>query len=186
MTVTLVVVGTNSDAFHTFSHIRQGVDIRLVVNDSRRALAAIGNEQLLTSAEVFGLVHADTVFRTGALEAFCAEATKGHVCGIVGRSVGGEYRWCHNNPGEVCTLDSCGVFFPTLSGLRFDANRFDSFHCYVEDLCMQARQIGMKVTVPHAAASHVPNFPSSEWSAQYAFYRNRLVQKWAGFQLWTT
>jgi len=182
----MVVVGTNSDDFGFFSHISKEVDVRLVVNSSNRALASIGNEHLSTSREVFGLVHADVIFRNGALEAFWTEATKGNVCGIVGRSGEGQYRWCHHNPGEVSTVDSCCVFFPTDSRLKFDSHRFDSFHCHVEDLCMQARQIGMKVIVPHAAANHVPNFPSSEWSAQHALYHNRLTQKWAGFQLWTT
>jgi hypothetical protein len=194
--LTLVVIGKDTDALIAFDQLHptlgytgMKVDIRYRANLTNRPLAAIANDEMTTSAPVFGLVHADTKFREGALEAFveCAEA--GNVCGIVGRTPT-KYRWCHKptgfddgvltiGPGPVCTLDSCSCFFRPDLGLRFDAETFDSFHCHVEDLCMQANERGIPVVVPSADATHLAPNPTQEWHAVYLPYRERLAVKWA-------
>lgn len=181
-----MIVGTDAEAFRMIGHDYPDCDVRRIINADQKSLAAIGNYHITSSRQVFGIAHADTVFRAGSLESFCSIALNGSICGIVGRSMDGEYRWCHNNPGEVSTLDSCCVFFPRNSGLHFDEVTFDSFHCYAEDLCLEGRKRGMKVLVPKAAATHAPNFPSPVWVESYNIYRRRLSDKWAGVQFKTT
>jgi metal-sulfur cluster biosynthetic enzyme len=78
------------------------------------------------------------------------------------------------------------VFFRRDIGLRFDESTFTSFHCHVEDLCMQAKQRGMPVIVPFADATHASEMPSPAWRADYMTYRARLASKWRGFRFVTT
>ena len=44
----------------------------------------------------------------------------------------------------MCTLDSCFVLTRTDLGLAFDATRFDQFHCFVEDYCLQCHADGSR------------------------------------------
>ena len=59
--------------------------------------------------------------------------------GIVGRAWEGDYVWGHeiDTPEAVCTLDSSFLLTRTDLGLTFDDSRFDEFHCFVEDYCLQ-------------------------------------------------
>jgi len=190
----LVVVGKNqedcyrfvqNDNFHTLGHL-----VALEANRTGRAIAAIGNYHLSReNFEVFGLCHADTIFQNGALETFLDTAAAGRVCGMVGRDLHGNYVWSKNigDPVDVSTLDCCSVFFRRDSGLRFDEQTFDGFHCYVEDLCLQAHAKGIPVVVPPAKASHLEESTRNpEWQAQYKVYRKRLADKWAGTVFQTT
>lgn len=195
MRLTLVVIGKDQESTARFDTSYVDCDLRLIANTKNRALSAIANEQIATSERVFGLVHADTVFRKHALEAFATDAENGHVCGIVGRAQTGEYRWCFKpygyaegivrGPGLVCTLDGCSVFFRRDTGLRFDEITFNGLHCHVEDLCMQANARSISVIVSSADATHASQLPSPAWQAQYMPYRAKLNQKW-GRQVVTT
>lgn len=196
MNLTLVVVGkdqTSCAAFRVAS-VTDGATLELVDNRNNLPLSVIGNLYLNKAHGVVGVVHADTIFHDGALESFCADAKSGKVCGIVGRDYGGLYRWCFveedgpitGKPGRVCTLDSCSVFLRTDLGLRFDEKTFDSFHCHVEDICMQANERKIPVVVSRANATHASQIPSPAWTAHYQPYRAKLQAKWAGRQLWTT
>jgi hypothetical protein len=195
--LTLLVIAKEPGSFANFSVHCGACDIRLMVNVHQDPLSLIANRELrIKPRRVFGLVHADTIFRAGALEAFVAAAERGEVCGIVGRTLDGFYRWCFKEPGFegdrvrgpglVSTLDGCSIFFRTDLGLAFDAQTFDSFHCHVEDLCLQASQKGIDVTVPHADATHASELPSPAWRDQHGIYRRRLAQKWRGVRFQTT
>ena len=102
--------------------------------------------------------------------------------GIVGRSWEGAYVWGHeiDAPRPVCTLDSCFVLTRTDLGLAFDATRFDQFHCFVEDYCLQCHAEGRGVWVVPAAAWHASatyNELGSRWGG-YDRYRKQLDKKW--------
>lgn len=174
---------------------------RMVANDRRESLAAIANRELDdTRTPVFGLCHSDVVFGYGGLESFVRHAKQGAVCGVVGRDRAGAYRCCSRpehydkgagslfaGPGPVTTLDSMAVFFRPDSGLRFDAETFDGFHCHVEDLCLQAGARGVPVLVPPANAYHREHpAPHANWMNEYFGYRARLSVKWQGKEFYTT
>lgn len=189
--LTLVVVGKDVQEAAAFdlTHVDVG-ELFLIGNEEGKSLSSIGNRHAETCrTAVLGLVHADCIFGAGALDTFTRAALEGSVCGIVGVSIGYEYRWCSRNSGIVSTLDSCSVFFRLDSGLRFDEDTFDSFHCHVEDLCLQASQKGIHVIVPSAAAEHNGNAWRTirdVWMPQYEIYRARLGRKWTGTDFITT
>jgi hypothetical protein len=208
----LVVAATVEEQKGFFAQHACRPDVICIWNRSGRGLASTGNAMLVDAMEIedirsppptiFGLCHADVILRPGALDAFYDCAADGNVCGIVGRDLGGRYRWCGEhedgkrglalgNPGPVSTLDSCSVFFRTNLGLRFDEKTFDGFHCHVEDLCLQAQAKGIPVVVPAANASHplVTRHTGEDrkrWEADYRKYRQRLAEKWAGVRFETT
>jgi hypothetical protein len=45
----------------------------------------------------------------------------------------------------VVTLDSCLLVIDRRQGVRFNAEVFDSFHCVIEEYCMQIQQKGLDV-----------------------------------------
>jgi len=80
----------------------------------------------------------------------------------------------------VCTLDSCFVLTRTDLGLAFDATRFDQFHCFVEDYCLQCHAEGRGVWVVPVAAWHAGATYTelgSRWGG-YDRYRKQLDKKW--------
>jgi hypothetical protein len=103
--------------------------------------------------------------------------------GIVGRSWdGGPFVWCHEieTPTPVCTLDSCFLVTRTDLPLRFDSDRFDEFHCFVEDYCLQCHDSGLGVWVIPAHVHHEAvtfTREGSRWG-RYDRYRTRLDRKW--------
>ncbi len=202
--MTLVVVakdGADMAAFHReYTHnVRELISI---VNHDNHSIAFIANRYLAACmSAVFGVCHADANFGPGALRALFACASSGAVCGIVGQT--NTFRephnlvWCSewqnpsasqieagwpahpSDPCPVSTLDCCCVVLPTALGLRFDEETFDSFHCYAEDLCIQAHSRGIPVLVPPANAGHLcPNVNGPNWGTQRDVYYWRLKEKW--------
>jgi hypothetical protein len=167
-------------------------ELFLLANPDARlgGTGVIGNRALSTSGcDVVGLVHADTVFEQGALDAFARAAAAGAIAGVVGRALDGRYIWSKDvtEPVNVSTLDSCSVFVPRGRGLRFDDTSFDGFHCCVEDLCLTAAVAGLPVVVPPAAAHHVGESTGrAEWQMAYWQYRKKLQQKWCAVSFATT
>jgi hypothetical protein len=207
--LTLVYIAKDQAGLDFFSlrhfrfHGAPQVDVEYIgwANDAGSPLSKIANEMLdRCKSPVFGLCHADAVFGPGALDAFVAEAMRGAVCGIVGRTIEGLYRvsrrpmrdsWWDGKarmagPGPVSTLDCMAVFFRRDLGLRFDEETFDGFHCHVEDLCLQAHARGIPVTVPLADAHHRNHTQSWAFLADYRRYRLKLTEKWAGTEFQTT
>jgi hypothetical protein len=187
--MTLLVVARNDLGCASFNreHVHCA-DLRVVSTEGTEWLAAVANGHLATSRTVFGFAHADILLRQGALENFHHHAMAGAVCGVVGRAMEDGYvnRWCNKNPGPVGSLDGCSVWFRRDLGLRFDAALFTSYHCFVEDLCVQAHARGIPVLVPSADATHLSGNPSTEWFNHYAPYRQRLTEKWWPREVWTT
>ena len=101
---------------------------------------------------------------------------------MVGRSWDGAYVWCHevDTPTAVCTLDSCFLVTRNVLQLRFDSDRFDEFHCFVEDYCLQCHDSGLGVWVVPAQVHHEGVTFAREGSrwGQYDRYRKRLDRKW--------
>lgn len=143
-----------------------------------------------TRCSVFGIVHADTSFATGALQTFkLAGATK--IAGLVGLRANGhldhvDYVWSRDlqHEQEVGLLDNCSVFFPVDRELRFDEVVFDSFHCNVEDLCWMASAKDIPIVVPPAHAGHAGNRTGgSIWTSDFYHYRNLLRAKHKGLSM---
>jgi hypothetical protein len=195
--LTLLVVGYDEANMRRFDLTHCGAaETLLVINYRNIGLAALANFYLRNiSREIFGICHADSYFGPGALDKFCEVAGQGAVCGLVGFSLNAVheeqkgYVWSRINPQPVDTLDSASCFFPISSGLRFDAQTFDGFHCHVEDLCLQAHALEIPVIVPPADASHGGG-PNQDWLDQwhedYRGYKRKLLGKWPNVRFGTT
>jgi hypothetical protein len=191
MQLTLLAIGKNEISLKSFDQENIGEsELVLIANTKHEPLSTIANSYLPHSRAIFGLCHADTWFGPGSLEIFTKTAMEGTICGMVGRSIRGQYHWCHTNPGKVSTLDGCSIFFPVKYKLQFDDKIFDGFHCHVEDLCLQAQKIGVETVVPAANASHTGSAytpsESEEWRKDYMKYRMLLENKWNGTMFMTT
>jgi hypothetical protein len=181
--LTLVVIGKDWAALREFNlEAVNAAECILVSNEAGLSISTLGNHYLEHARRpVLGILHADSSLGPGACDAFALAASAGAVVGIVGRDIARRYVWCTQGGGPVETLDCCSVFLRRDLGLAFDEINFDGFHCYVEDLCMQAHARGIPVSVPVAAASHRgnPNAPDRErFMADYARYKRRLIDKW--------
>lgn len=202
----LCVVAKDGDELASFlavhgGEIAKNVD-ELVAVDNRGGrfggLAAIGNRALAaTRSTAFGLIHADTGFRPGALAIFRDAAIHGKVAGIVGRPIDGRYLWAFGGGGDdVTCLDGCAVFFRRDLGLSFDEETFDGFHCVGEDLSLLARSRGIPIVVPNAQADHrsSSNFPDAgqpgadrgAWLTDYHRYVEKLRAKWSSLEFLTS
>ena len=180
--LTLVIIGKDWEALREFSlqHVNADECI-LVSNEVGTPLSAIGNYYLEhANNPVLGILHADSSLGPGACDAFVAAANQQAIVGIVGRDVTRRYIWCNQGGGPVETLDCCSIFLRRDLELAFDETNFDGLHCYIEDMCMQARARGLPVFVPVAEASHRGNVEvnGDRWLADYSRYRGRLERKW--------
>lgn len=191
-TLTLVVVAKDHAEIEKFplaNVLGVADELVLIANPGARfgGLGAIGNQMLDRSrCDVVAIVHADTGFGPGALAALTQED---RVTGIVGRALDGRYVWSKDIQEQtpVSTLDSCSVFIPRALGLRFDAERFNSFHCCVEDLCLTAESHGVEVSVPVAVASHIgKSHGDPQWRDAHYRCRAMLAAKWRGLLTFKT
>jgi hypothetical protein len=198
--LTLLVVGYDEANMRRFDLTHCGAaETHLVINYQKLALGTLGNlflnSAIILGNNIFGICHADSYFGPGALDKFAEVAGEGAVCGLVGFSLAAVqeehkgYVWSRLNPQPVDTLDSASCFFPISSGLRFDAQTFDGFHCHVEDLCLQAHALDIPVVVPPADASHGGG-PNQDWLDQwhedYRGYKAKLLGKWPNVRFGTT
>lgn len=200
----LLVIGKSDEEIQWFKtqspHVEAEARVVFVSNPKMKygGTAAIANPFLdIATEDVSGVVHADTTFAPGALQIFARAAIERNcVTGIVGRTAPNPddrfsgYVWCHVGGGDVSTLDSCSIFFPRSHGFRFDGETFDSFHCVVEDICLQARLRKIPSFVPSAQAGHVgagggDNTKAETWSDQFWQYRAKLVAKYPGVEFHT-
>ena len=200
--LTLLVVGSDEQNMRRFDPTYcNAAETHLVINYNGIGLGRLGNWYLRGSGHlgggIFGICHADSYFGPGMLDTLCEVASAGAVCGIVGFSskpaalaeVHHGYVWSWINPQAVDTLDSASCFFPVSSGLSFDTELFDGFHCHVEDLCLQAHAKGMDVLVPPGDATHGGG-PFQDWADQwhqdYRVYKAKLREKWKHVEFGTT
>jgi hypothetical protein len=69
----------------------------------------------------------------------------------------------------------------TDSGVNFDEQTFDTFHCCVEDVCISATKKGIRIVVPDVKADHLgtrgTRHKNPAWGEVYASYRQKLVEK---------
>jgi hypothetical protein len=186
----LLVVGQDDAECAEFNAANVDCDLHVVANPENRPLAAIANEHMgLSTCSVFGMVHPDVFFGPGALAAFHAAASSGQLCGLVGRNLKGEYRWCYEGPGPVYALDDCSVFLRPDCGLRFDEHVPDAFQGYVTELCIQAQQRGVPVVVPEADAKHPGKRFFTDYEGRQTKWNaclERIRQKWPGVEFITT
>jgi len=192
--IALLVIGKSDEEIQWFKdqspHVEREARMVYIANPKMRfgGMAAIANPFFDAATEdVVGVVHADTIFALGALQIFASTAVD-HNCvsGIVGRCAPDPnerfsgYVWCHVGGGPVSTLDSCSIFFQRSQNLRFDGETFDSFHCVVEDICLQAQLRGISAKVPAAQAGHASAASNPQWAAQFWEYRAKLTAKYPG------
>ena len=166
----------------------------LVLSNAENALttnlASLYNVLLRLDGPVLrAFVHPDVTFApdlvarlSGAVDDLEAAGSPWGAVGIVGRAWEGDYVWGHeiDAPRHVCTLDSCFLLTRTDFGLAFDDRRFDEFHCFVEDYCLQCHAEGRGVWVVPAAARHASatyTERGSRWGG-YDRYRKQLDKKW--------
>jgi hypothetical protein len=198
-TLALCVVAKSADelkywlAGHDLSYVHELV----AVDNAGGRFGGYGHvaERALASTRsfIFGLCHADTVFKDRALEIFREVAAVGNVTGMVGRTLDGAYHWSQGGGiHSPSCLDGCAIFFRRDSGLRFDTRTFDGFHCVGEDLALSARARGIPLVIPHAVAEHTSssNFPPGgdhsrghpPWLRDYYMYVDRLKAKYPQLQ----
>ena len=200
-TLCLIVIGSDTTSFEKmdFLELAKRESEELVLIKTKHGLfggqGAVFNRVLdRTLCDVVAVVHADTTFGPGALTTFARTAAEGKVTGLVGRMSGqyanGQgYAWSKNLKEEtaVSTLDACSVFLRRDSRLRFDEVTFDSWHCCVEDVCLQAAERGIPIIVPVAHAHHHGGtYLDLKWQEAYRKAREKLVIKWAGVEFNTT
>ena len=176
-------------------HVDQESRTTYVANPGMKfgGMAAIANPFLdAVTEDVVGIVHADTTFAPGALGIFASTVMNSAcVSGIVGRAAPDPsdrfsgYVWCHGGGGPVSTLDSCSIFLRPSYNLRFDGATFDSFHCVVEDVCLQAQLRDIPAMVPAAQANHASAASDPAWIAQFWEYRAKLTAKYPNLTFYT-
>jgi hypothetical protein len=172
-----------------------GVDELIAVNNEKGRFGGYGavaaRALALASCEVFGLTHADTAYREGALGVFRDTAAAGVVAGMVGRPMTGHYVWSKQGGMlDPSCLDGCAIFFRKDSKLQFDVKTFDGFHCVGEDIALAARSKGMQLVIPAADADHastsnfVPGEPPGNpaWLKDYGIYTERLKKKYPNLE----
>jgi len=148
------------------AHDLSSVDELVAVNNQGGRYGGYGHvcQRALdgTNSFIFGICHADTLFIGNALEVFRDVAAVGNVTGMVGRTMDGAYHWSKSGvTHSPSCLDGCAIFFRRDSGLKFDWQRFDGFHCVGEDVALAARSRGIPLVIPHCDAEHTStsNFP---------------------------
>lgn len=199
LSIALLVIGKSDAEIQWFKnqspHVEREARTALVANPNMKfgGMAAIANPFLGAATEdVVGVVHADTIFAPENLQVFARTAVD-HNCitGIVGRRAPDPnerfsgYVWCHTGGGPVSTLDSCSIFFQRSQKFRFDGETFDSFHCVVEDICLQAQMRGISAKVPAAQAGHASAANNAQWAAKFWEYRAKLTAKYPGVIFYT-
>lgn len=201
MTLSLLVLSRDAAGISKFlgsndQAIKQVAELRLVINPDAR----FGGQARLANAlkrsalgTVCGVVHADTIFSPGGLEALASAALGGKVCGMVGamlgRSPSEKNVWGNaiDREIEVSTVDGCSIFFKADAPVEFDEERFPTWHCVNEDFCLSASKAGLAVAVVPALATHRGEstfLPA--WQEEYWKYRRILDEKWAGTVFETT
>jgi len=188
--LTLVIVGgTRADLDRVAPGSLDGDEVVLLLNEGARygGTGAIGNHALRTArGDVLGLLHADCALGPGTARGLAALALeRGTLVGVTGLTPDGRHVWSKDLRDAVpaVTLDSCCVFVPVrgaaVTGVWFDAQRFDSFHCCVEDLCLLARARGLGVLVGVGPARHDGGRVFDQaWRDEFERYRERLRAKW--------
>lgn len=199
MTLTLVVLGASREECEASSHkVMLADELVFVSNPAARwgGLGTIWNHYLETAlSDVLGIVHADTVLSPPIISRLTDIAVSS-LAGVVGSTW--ERTVWSDDIQSVCpvtTLDSCALFVPRSISLRFDTATFDSFHCCVEDFCLQAAEAGWHVVVVPGSAGHplpmkklhagesVPRIIDGigrRWPVgQHKMYLDRLKKKWA-------
>lgn len=190
-TLTLVVLGASREECAQSPVVASMADeVIFIANPDARwgGLGMIGNHYLDSAlGDVLGIVHADTMLSYGVVVSL-TQAASYSVAGIVGSVKGFDHAiWSAHlhSPQSVSTLDSCAMFVSRAvahsHSLRFDVKTFDSFHCCVEDFCLQAAAAGLLVVVAPGSAGHpLQTTKFRRWEdGEHKRYRDALLHKWA-------
>lgn len=200
--MTLVVLGASKkDLRSAVSGYYLSVDeLIMIANPDSRwgGYGTIANrclDQML--GDVLGFIHADTALSQEVCDNLEKAALEGAIAGVVGpKQIGNIWSREIDIPTQVLTLDSCAWFVSRQTiqkfNLRFDVEMFDSFHCCVEDFCLQGSTQGVPILVVPGWALHP--FPldkdTKHWEPTiHKFYKDRLAEKWkyvAGVNFGTT
>jgi hypothetical protein len=203
--LTVACLSFNPQAFdehlrRTLAH--QDVECEFLLEDNRdnhTALARYYN-QVIDSAQndLILFCHPDVEFSPWGLSAMIKTFNEVGDCGalgLVGMSLQrlGIFGDRRRLPREVSTLDACLLMIDRRQGFRFDEEIFNSFHCVVEDYCLQVQGQGLKtyvapgVTVGHFSSTTLENRRRTEgWINECFHYISRLESKWPGVPFCTT
>jgi len=184
----------------TLAH--QDVDCEIMVednHDNHTTLARFYNQVIDTARhDRILFCHPDIEFSPWGVSALLATLENVSDCGavgVVGVTLQGLAAWSDRRrlPREVSTLDSCLVMIDRRHGLRFDENTFSTFHCVVEDYCLQVQDRGRKVYVgPGVTAAHfgATTFEkpaqTMAWINEALHFVSRLQAKWPRIPFCTT
>jgi len=120
----------------------------------------------------------------------------GHILCAVGVDGPQGYKWSKaDTVSRLITGDSCCVVIDKEMGLMFDDKTFNGFHCYVEDICMQAGKVSTILIDAFDGLNPLPAYPDkyvihhshtlrrsgAAWG-DYWKYRALLETKWPGVQ----
>ena len=134
-------------------------------------------------------VHPDVTFGpdlvarlSSAIDDLEAAGSPWGAIGIVGRAWEGEYVWGHETDAPQPGLHARQLLraHADRPRARVRRERFDQFHCFVEDYCLQCHAAGRGVWVVPVAAWHASatyNELGSRWGG-YDRYRKQLDKKW--------
>jgi hypothetical protein len=180
----------------------QDVECELLVEsngDNHITLAQYYNK-VIDSAQhdVILFCHPDVEFSPWGISAMLRIFTKASdsgAVGLVGITVQGLLVWSDRRrlPREVSTLDACIMMIDRRQGLRFDEKTLNSFHCVVEDYCIQVQKRGLKAYVaPGVTLAHFGSTMFEQpgqtmgWISEALHYIACLEAKWPGIPFCTT
>lgn len=195
--LSLVVIGSSQQKLRAFQQQHLEVDELILIDNKTGVFGGygkIGNHWIdRISGDVFGIVHADTILGEGMCPTLVKTAMRGVIAGIVGKADDKSEVWSNSIDQQklVSTLDSCSMFVAIgtikQNNLRFDDRIFDSFHCCVEDFCLQASSKGIPIVVPQGEANHLgERTKNPDWQKEYKKYRELLGDKWKKRKFVTT
>jgi hypothetical protein len=180
----------------------QDVECEVMVEDNRDNHTALSKfyNKVIDSAQhdLILFCHPDVEFSPWGLSALLRTFHDVSDCGalgLVGISLQGLVTWSDRRrcPREVSTLDSCMVMIDRRQGLRFDEDVFNTFHCVVEDYCLQAQSCGRKsyvapgVSLAHFGSTTFQSPARTEgWVKECKHFLSRLESKWPGIPFCTT
>ncbi|MGE3806200.1 MAG: hypothetical protein AB7K24_16130 [Gemmataceae bacterium] len=178
----------------SLEHQDIGFELILKRNDDNHTALACFFNQVLERArhERILFCHPDIEFSPwglrNLLQVFADRPDCG-ATGFVGTTLQGLFVFgrARSLPRRVSTLDSCAILVDRRHGLLFDGERFDGFHCVVEDYCLQLQRLGRTVYVaPGISFAHwgatilLNDDRRATWQADSQRYAERLSDKWGG------
>lgn len=159
-----------------------------MIYPSTTSPAKVYNDYIRKSkSKYIGFIHSDCTTQ-GLTEAIKRTIKQHPDFGALG-AVGVNHGQVWGGPSrEVITLDSCLIVINRDHGLLFDEQTFDSFHCHVEDMCMQLRAYGYRnytIDIPSFEYKEGLILPAN-YFVHHSYSMNRLGGSWGSYSRYRT